>query len=164
MFLGKHKYRNRQSGISMIESLISLVVISVGLLGIAAMQITSLKQASSAQFHSQAVWFNYEMTDRILANNGAFDQYVGIDTDNHYEMDCQNNACSPAQMVQADAEQWKNMVSSLPDGRGVISQTAANTLTVSVYWDDNSDESNCVNGEPDSADKTCYTITMTNIP
>ncbi len=155
---------NRQHGLSLIEALISLVVISVGLLGIAAMQITSMKQTSSAHFNSQAVWFNYEMTDRILANNGAFDQYIGIDTNNDYAMDCENNACTPAQMVQADAQQWKDMVDNLPEGRGVISQAVANTLTISVYWNDNSDETNCVNGEPDSADKTCYTITMTNIP
>ncbi len=162
--LNQHSHITRQQGLSLIEALISLLVISVGLLGIAAMQITSLKQTSSAHFNSQAVWFNYEMTDRILANNGAFDQYNGIDTDNDYDMDCENNACTPAQLVQADAQQWKEMVSSLPEGRGVISQAVANTLTISVYWDDNSDESNCVNGEPDSADKTCYTITMTTIP
>ena len=157
-----------QAGMSMIESLIALLVISIGLLGIAAMQITSLKQSSSAHWSSQAVWYSYEITDRIVANGSAFATYDGIDTNNDYDMDCGGSACTTDQMVTADASDWKEMVSNLPDGRGVISSPAANALTVSVMWRDNTvtedddiTESNC----PDDLDNTegmiCYTVTVT---
>ena len=162
--LNHPRQMKRQLGLTLIESLISLLVISIGLLGIAALQITSLKQTSSSQWHSAAGWYNYEITDRILANTAAFNQYNGIDTNNDYDMNCQASECTPAQMVVADAQEWKQMVSNLPEGRGFISSPAPNTLTVSVYWNDDSDESNCINGEPDADGKTCYTVTMTTVP
>jgi type IV pilus assembly protein PilV len=154
--------RKHQLGLGLIESLIALLVISIGLLGVAALQITSLKQSSSAQNHSQAVWYSYEMTDRINANRGAILQYVGIDTANTYDKDCQGSPCSPSDMVTADAQIWKNLVSKLPSGRGVITQPNAGVqaLQVTVMWDDGADESNCTNGEPNSNGMTCYTVTI----
>lgn len=149
-----------QAGLGLIESLIALLVISVGLLGIAALQITSMKQSSSAQFHSMAVWFNYEMTDRINANRVAFAQYDGIDTTSAPSKDCETSFCSPADMVEADAEVWSNMVSNLPSGKGVVTLQEDGSLLVSVMWDDGADESNCIYGEPDSSGMTCYTVTL----
>ncbi|MDJ0882103.1 MAG: type IV pilus modification protein PilV [Gammaproteobacteria bacterium] len=151
----------QQSGMGMIESLIALVVISVGLLGIAALQITSMQQTASSHWHSQAVWYSYEISDRISANGAAnFNLYDGIDTDNDYSMDCQGGPCTAAQMVTADAQDWGEMIDTLPGGRGVITATGTN-LQISVMWEDNSAESNCTNGEPATASQSCYTVTIT---
>ena len=166
MLMNEHSL-HQQSGLSLIESLIALVIISIGLLGIAALQLTSMQQSASAHWHSQAVWYSCEMTDRISANTidpanpVVFNQYIGIDTENNYNMDCQANACTAAQMVQADAADWSAMISTLPGGRGVITSPVANTLQISVMWDDNAGVSNCTNGEPGAANKTCYTVTVT---
>lgn len=155
------KNRRSQLGLGMIESLIALLIISIGLLGIAALQITSMQQTASAQFHSQAVWYSYEMTDRISANGANnFNLYDGIDTDNSYSMDCTGNPCTPDQMVTADAQDWSNMVDNLPEGRGVIT-AVGNDLQISVIWTDNSGESNCINGENANANQSCYTVTIT---
>ncbi len=150
---------NRQSGMGLIEALIALLIISIGLLGIAALQITSLQQSSSANWHSQAVWYNYEMTDRINANRTSLASYAGIDTAGSYSQDCQAADCTSAQMVNADAQEWKNLVSNLPQGRGFVSQNG-DLVTVSVMWDDGTDTTNCTNGEADSANMTCFTVTM----
>ncbi len=151
----------------MIESLIALVIISIGLLGIAALQLSSMQQTASAHWHSQAVWLSYEITDRISANSVAtvpatFTRYGGIDTQNDYPMDCQTNTCTSDQMVIADAGDWAALVSSLPNGRGVIRapEGAPNTLIISIIWDDASGESNCTNGEPAADNQTCYTVTL----
>ncbi len=153
-----------QSGLGLIESLIALLVISVGLLGIAALQITSMKQSSSAQFHSMAVWFNYEMTDRINANRGitVFPQYAGISTADAHSQNCETAAspCTPAQMIEADAKIWSELVSKLPSGKGVIIQNDDNSLQVTVMWDDGADESNCTNNVPNSDGMTCYSVTL----
>lgn len=151
---------NRQSGMGMIESLIALLVISIGLLGIAALQISSLQQSSSANWHSQAVWYSYEMTDRINANRSAFAAYNNIDTADDPSQDCQTGTCTPAQMVVADAAEWKTLVSNLPQGRGFVSQTVPGLLVVSVMWDDGADTSNCTNGEADSTGMTCFSVTI----
>jgi type IV pilus assembly protein PilV len=151
-----------QNGLGLIESLIALLVISVGLLGIAALQITSMKQSSSAQFHSMAVWFNYEMTDRINANRGVFAQYTGISTTDSHTQTCntKDSPCTPAQMIEADAKIWSELVSKLPSGKGVIIQNEDKSLQVTVMWDDGADESNCTNNVPNSDEMTCYSVTI----
>jgi len=161
MLIDSNKMKN-QTGLGLIESLITLLVISIGLLGIASLQITSMQQTASAQWHSQAAWYSYEMTDRISANSANFNLYDGIDTDaDDYTMDCKKDSCAPAQMMEADAKDWSDMIKTLPGGRGVINSTAApNTLAVSVMWDDNSGESNCTNGEPASDTQSCFTVTI----
>jgi type IV pilus assembly protein PilV len=154
----------KQHGLGLIESLIALVIISIGLLGIAALQITSMQSSASAQWHTQAVWYSYEMTDRISANSNSFALYDQIDTDTGYSMDCQSAACTPGEMVTADAADWSNMVQTLPNGRGIISLDANNNLQVSVIWDDNSAENNCPDGVPASSDQSCFTVTITATP
>ena len=159
MFLKTSPLDKNQSGISMIESLVSLLIISIGLLGIAALQMSSLKQTSSAHWHGQAVWSSYAMTDRISANNPTFfNNYNGFDTNNSYSMDCNSAACNPGDMAKADAADWKIQVEKLPDGRGLISSVnGANTLDITVMWLDPAGEKNC--GALD-ANRTCFTVTL----
>ena len=119
-------YLNNQQGESLIESMIALLVISIGLLGIAALQITAMKQNNSALHHSQSVWISYDIADRIRANFGEFDNYVGIDTDNTYAQDCLASACSSTQLITSDAQNWASLVQNLPSGRGTITSPVAN--------------------------------------
>jgi type IV pilus assembly protein PilV len=131
----------RQLGVSLVESMIALLVISIGLLGIAALQVTSVSLNSSALHHSQAVQMAYDMADRIRANNPQFASYSGIDTDTSYvNPDCTTKSCLNTEVVTADAADWKVMVSNLPAGRGTISnnQNAADGLLIAVMWDDGS--------------------------
>lgn len=154
---------NHQSGMSLIEAMIALVVISVGLLGIAALQITALQQNSSSQWHSQAVWDSYEISDRILANKSVFNSYDGIKTSKNYEQDCQTKTCTAAQMVTADAQAWASKISELPSGLGIISSPQVDQLTITVMWDD---EGTGVSGTgcsgDSSKDLTCYTVSLVN--
>jgi len=158
--MNKINLASSQSGFGLIEALVSLLVISIGLLGVAALQITSLSQAASAQWHSQAAWYTYDMADRIHANRRAMMEYDSIDTnDAPTDADCMANTCTPAQMADADAADWAELVQNLPSGRGVIDATG-NALMVTVMWADNSGESNCINGEPDADGMSCFSITL----
>ena len=115
--------------------MISLLIISIGLLGIASLQITAMKQNSVALNHSQAVWIGYNMADRIRANILQFGTYAGIDTSKSYAQDCMSAACTNAQMVTADAAEWATEVQNLPAGRGIVAGDATR-LDVTVMWDD----------------------------
>jgi type IV pilus assembly protein PilV len=146
---------SRQQGLSLLEAMIALVIISVGLLGIAALQINALKQNNSAYWHSKAVWIAHDMAERMRANNSAIGAYHTIDTANAYAQDCETTACTPANMVIADAAEWKAMVETLPAGRGTISQPTTGKTEITVMWDDEGKGgTNCSNG------LTCYTITL----
>jgi len=65
-----------QRGVSMTEALVALVVLSVGMLGIAGLFIESLRANRSATSRMHAVNLVNEMTDRILANRLAGNAYA----------------------------------------------------------------------------------------
>jgi type IV pilus assembly protein PilV len=60
--------RNRVRGITLIEMLIAVLVLSFGLLGLAGLQALSLKNNQSAYLRSQATMLGYEILDRLRAD------------------------------------------------------------------------------------------------
>lgn len=60
-----------QQGMTLIEVLVALLILTVGLLGAAAVQINALKYTDSSRMTSQAGFIAYDMMDRIRANSGA---------------------------------------------------------------------------------------------
>ena len=157
----------KQSGVTLLESMIALLVISIGLLGIAGLQINSLKQNSSALWHSQAVLAAQNMADRIRANQAETNNYAGVDTINDYNTNCQANPCESSDMLLADATDWHRLLSSLPAGRGKITSPALNSsqLDITVMWDDEgtgATGTDCTNDH--TQDLSCYTISMRIVP
>ena len=151
---------NRQRGVSLIESMVALLVISIGLLGIASLQIVAMKQSSIALNHSQAVWIGYNMADRVRANVSQFTNYAGIDTSKGYSQDCMGSSCNNTQMVTADAAEWSTDVQGLPGGRGLITGDATE-LAITVMWDDEGTGATGTDcGNDPEVDLTCYTVTL----
>ncbi|WP_322844855.1 type IV pilus modification protein PilV [Pseudomonas sp. B33.4] len=60
-----------QQGMTLIEVLVALLILTVGLLGAAAVQLNALKYTDSSRMTSQASFIAYDMMDRIRANSGA---------------------------------------------------------------------------------------------
>ena len=156
-----HLNNQPQLGVSLIESMIALLVISIGLLGIAALQITSVKQNSSALQHSQSVWISYDISDRIRANFGEFANYAGIDTSNTYAQDCVTSACTSTQLITSDAQSWACLVQYVQSGRVNITSPVANELLIRVMWDDEGTGATGTNcGTDPATDLTCFSATM----
>ncbi len=162
--------KTTQRGVTLVEAMIALLVISIGLLGIASLQLTAMSQNTSALNHSQAVWAAYNMADRIRANVCDINDagiYNGIDTDDGYSQDCESNSCTNLQMVVSDAADWTDMVQNLPKGKGTVVFNN-NILTVTVMWDDDGTDAageGCNPQNPD--DLTCYRLAVaprTNTP
>jgi type IV pilus assembly protein PilV len=63
--------KRAQEGMTLIEVLVALLILSVGLLGAAAFQLNALKYTDSSRMTSQASFIAYDMMDRIRANAGA---------------------------------------------------------------------------------------------
>ncbi|QKF51214.1 type IV pilus modification protein PilV [Pseudomonas graminis] len=61
----------RQQGTTLIEVLVALLVLAIGLLGAAALQLNALKYTDSSRLSSQASFIAYDMMDRIRANPDA---------------------------------------------------------------------------------------------
>lgn len=140
--------KNKVSGFTMIEVLVSMVVLAIGLLGIAGLQVVGMKNNHSSYLRSQATILAYDISDILRSNinlvntTSTFDSYtsstpgstVGACTDGT------DTTCSPTQMATTDLALWaQSLVSQLPAGQGVISRSG-DIFTVRVTWEDESQD------------------------
>jgi len=114
-----------QQGVTLLEVLVSVVVLSIGLLGYAGLQTLSMKNNTSAFQRSQATILTYDIVDRMRANRPNLASYVvGLDAVGTY----------------ADVISWKNNVAaSLPDGKAEVEIDLNNIAKITIQWDDNRD-------------------------
>jgi type IV pilus assembly protein PilV len=139
----------RASGFSLLEVLISLVIMSVGLLGVAGLMSTTLKNNDSAYIRSQATAQAYNIIDRMRANNAGINSLYYLtpmpaapSAATQLPSACTGSGagCTSAALASYDIAQWEyELVRMLPQGRGSISTTLgpmATTYTVTVLWND----------------------------
>lgn len=99
--------RRRMTGITMVESLVALVVISVGMLGIAGLYLASLKAGRTASLRVQAINLTADMADRIRANKRARTAYGTAQYDGApAASNCTTATCTPAAMAENDLNVW----------------------------------------------------------
>lgn len=125
---------SHQQGFSLIEILVTVVVLSVGLLGLAGLQATSVRFNHSAYLRSQATSLAYDIADRMRVNRQAAlnNNYTGSVT-----RTCQSNVALAGTVAAQDIAAWGNALAcALPLGRGNIVRGAGNIFTVTVLWDD----------------------------
>ena len=132
----------RQSGFSMIEVLIALLVLAFGLLGLAFMQTLNLRYTKSAQQRTQAVNLASELLDTMRANRSQLSSYAmaaGDFATIDASAGCPTNSVSS---VANNIERWQCEVREAlgPGAFAVVTVSAAPTVRVSVHWaEDNMD-------------------------
>lgn len=123
-------------GFSLIEVLVALVVLSVGLLGLAALQTNAVEFNHDAYLRSQATILAYDIADRIRGNRQAAinGEYVSAFATT---LPSCNDAVAGT-VAQQDIGAWRRaLVCALPAGNGQIDWDAgAEILTVTVRWDE----------------------------
>lgn len=131
----------RERGFTIVEAMVALVVLSVGMIGVAALHGQGLGASRSAQFRSVAVNLSADMADRIRANRLAGAGYAGGAANNNCDPAGGGGVnCTPAQMAQHDLFVWNQQVTnSLPNGNwqiGFNPGTNPPTYTITVFWDE----------------------------
>ncbi|MBT4162159.1 MAG: type IV pilus modification protein PilV [Gammaproteobacteria bacterium] len=101
----------RQSGFSMIELLISVVIMSIGVLGMAGLQIISMQQNRSALLQGEATLRSNDILDRIRANPSS-NYSIALNTTPSVTTDCVGNTCSESEMMDYDIAQWQCSINS----------------------------------------------------
>ena len=155
----------RQRGDTMIEVLVTMVIIAVGVLGTAALQVTTLKNLSSSHSASIAAIVADDFSERMRANPTAAlnNDYVHAGAPGAYP-DCVANACTPNQLADYDmGVWWEEMSTVLPSAKGVVRRIAGtSTFRVTVHWDEDRSGSKKTNCPPRSKfDLECYRFFVT---
>lgn len=129
------KHGRHQNGFTLVEALVALLVLSIGMLGIAALYVESLRAGRTALLRTSAVNLAADMADRIRANRAgglAYEGAAGV-------------LCNPALGAAAPADQalneaacWQDTVAAtLPNGIGTVDvddATLPTTYTITVSW------------------------------
>ncbi|MFC1665830.1 type IV pilus modification protein PilV [Pseudomonadota bacterium] len=166
----------KQDGLSLIEILVTIVILAIGLLGLAGLQMTGVRNNHTAYQRTQASSLAYEIMDRIRANPtgaSANNYLINLTTsipsapeipDNN----CYDAACTPAQLASADLSQWYTEVQDrLPGGAARImltTTTPTNLYEVQVFWNSNKKPDLDELSYPlacDSSGITCASISFT---
>ncbi|MBY0545389.1 MAG: type IV pilus modification protein PilV [Gammaproteobacteria bacterium] len=125
----------QQKGFSLLEVLIAVVVLAIGLLSLATLQITGLRYIGDSNFHYSAMLQSIDMAERMRANpvglsDGAYASISGAGTD----PGCITTFCSPSAMAATDAYQWNTLNAQLlPNGAGTVTLNG-NTYTIAITW------------------------------
>lgn len=131
-------YRNCR-GLTLVEVLVALIILSIGILGLASLQTASLNFNAVASQTSQATVLAYDMADRLRANRQA--AQAGA-----YDIAFQNPApaCAAPNVVgtiaQQDISAWRMALACrLPQATGSIVRNG-NAVVLTVRWDDSHGE------------------------
>ena len=116
-----------QSGFTLLEVMVAIVVFSLGLLGLAGLQAASLRNNQTAYYRSIATQQAYDIADRVRANlagAGLLHGYsynnltIGLPVGNP---NCFAAACTPENMAISDHRQWNTTNAALlPNGNGSV--------------------------------------------
>lgn len=151
--------RSFQNGFTLLEVLIAVVVLSIGLLGLANLQATSLRLNQQALMRSQEAHLAYDMIDRMRANMpgviaGAYDLPT-LPTAS--DTNCTTNTgCTPAAMAAQDYFEWNAAImATLSGGDGIVCldstpqdgadsanpdcDNTGNMFAVKLWWDNDRD-------------------------
>jgi len=144
---------SRTHGFTLFEVLIAVLVLSLGLLGLAALQSTGMRSNHSAYHRSQATVLAYDIIDRMrgnktVAETGGYDLALADPPPSlPADPNCVTN-CSSADLADYDRNNWiQGLSAALPLGDGAVARTPVGCgpgpglvpciVTVTVAWDDN---------------------------
>lgn len=125
-------HARRQSGLSLIEVLIAVLILGVGMLGIAALQAVALKNNQSSMARSQAVFQTYGMLDAMRAN-------LDVARNNGYNLAKTCTAFTGTTLVTRDQAMWINALHQSIGGSGTTCgaiNCANRVCTITVTWND----------------------------
>jgi type IV pilus assembly protein PilV len=134
-----------QAGVGMIEVLVALLIISIGLLGYAGLQLRALGSTEDAHYRSQAIAIAQDLSERIAVNPEAIDDYLLAANWGPLAPDggkpngwdaCVDGPCTAQAMAQSDMLQLRWQAGQLlPVGEVAAADCgAAGSICITVSW------------------------------
>lgn len=144
------RHLGAQRGFSMIEVLVTMMIIALALLGAAGLQANALRINKSGESRVQAVFLAADLAERLEANRaGAVDGVYAVansSTPSDSGSACDTSACNASQLADFDLSQWEYAVSqTLPQASWTVAHTTTgnpSTYTISIRWVDRRSNTN----------------------
>lgn len=130
MTRGGHNSSRRQSGVTLIESLIAMLIGSIGLLAVASMQFNGLRANNAAYWRTQAAMLSEDLADRMRAN-------IAIARTGGY----QTTGGTSNTISALDLAEWQALIAAaLPAGTGtaICASPCASgqPYSITIQWDE----------------------------
>ncbi|NQD91987.1 type IV pilus modification protein PilV [Pseudomonas sp. CrR25] len=141
----------QERGFSLIEVLIALLVLAIGLLGMASLMLTSMKSNQSAYQRSQANWLAYDIAERMRLNrdlatsSGSY--VITAATTMPEDPGCKASGCDAGDLARLDIREWMEQLDQAGVNGTVVRNGNAYTITLS-WQEDSSTACPAVNGTP----------------
>lgn len=116
-------YRQKNIGFSLVEVLVTIVILMIGLLGLAGLQGRALTSQMESYQRSQALVLLKDMENRISANRKNAASYITT-TSLGVGVTCPVST-NPADIVAKDKEEWCNALQGAAEGQSGVSSTGA---------------------------------------
>ncbi len=133
-----------QHGVSMIESLVALLVLAIGIMGLAGLQTRSLIETRLTNARANALLLANDLTERMRLNRAAALGDAPYTTNANTWNDalpavpdgtCRDNPCTPAQLRDMDLREWRILVTQLlPGGQARIEAPVNDQIRVTFRW------------------------------
>ncbi len=169
MILKRSGANSKVAGFTLLEVLIAIVILAIGLLGVAGLQVIGMRNNHSAYLRTQATLLAYDYADLVRANTELARKTTTFNTFDSASpgsvvSDCTDDntgtSCTPAQMAATDLAQWAaSLASTLPSGSALVTNNSAAKqsemiLTVTIYWVDNKSADADADDDNDGYDNT----------
>jgi type IV pilus assembly protein PilV len=111
-------------GATLLEALVTLLVVSFGLLGIAGLLLSGIRANAVSNYRSTAMFQAYEIADRMRSNiagtrDGAYDRGAGASA----ACEPTTGSCTPADLARSDLFRWSAQNAALlPIGQGSVTR------------------------------------------
>ena len=123
---GRVAWPRRQAGLSLVEVLVAVVLLSIGLLGLAGLQASGMRVGQSSIHRSQAAQLAHDMIERLRANV----PHAGA-----YQLGLADAPPACTSVASCDLRDWRARLQALPAGTGAVT-VSGQQATVLVQWDD----------------------------
>lgn len=133
--------RIKQCGVGLIEVLVTVLILAVGLLGVASLQSLSLKGGTQSFLNTRAQMITDDFIDRMMANSDSAiaGDYAATPATAEPSPNCHDDSCTGAQMAVSDL--WQT--SSRLTGETLLPQAVLNVTfdassleySIALTWD-----------------------------
>lgn len=177
----KHNYISamptlKQQGASLLEVLITILIMSFGLLALGGLTTASLQYNKMAQFQTIGLQLASEYADRMRSNVTAFNansynitaSYTGASASVSVPS-CASTICTAAEIAAIDIAEWTNALRRrLPGGAAFVQRNGSLAVDIWVMWVDPSLLYTSASGNSDAAvaaaGSNCPAAALTNLP